>query len=313
MDINEEKKKREVSEKAKAAAPTDDYIVRAMAGNGSIRAFAATTRNLVEYARNVHNTSPVVTAALGRLLTAGGMMGAMMKGQDDLLTLQIQCDGPIGGLCVTADSQANVKGYANRTDLIMPPNYLGKLDVGAALNQGTLTVIRDLGLKEPYSGQVPLTTGEIGDDLTYYFAYSEQIPSAVGLGVLMNRDNTVAQAGGFILQLMPFADEKVIDRLEENVNAITSVTDLLEQGMTPEEILDYALTGLGPVEITDRIPTAFKCNCSRERVTKALITMGKKELRSLIGEGKDVELNCQFCNSHYVFSPEELEEIYRQL
>lgn len=291
----------------------NDYIVRAMAGDGSIRAFAATTRNLVEHARRVHGTSPVATAALGRLLTAGGMMGAMMKGEDDLLTIQIACDGPIGGLCVTADSSANVKGYVNNGNIIMPPNYLGKLDVGAAINQGTLTVIKDLGLKEPYSGQVPLTTGEIGDDLTYYFAYSEQVPSAVGLGVLMNRDNTVAQAGGFILQLMPFADEKVIDRLEENVNAITSVTDLLEQGMTPEEILDYALTGIGGLTITDRIPTRFHCNCSRERVSKALITMGKKELRDMIRDGKDVELKCHFCNSAYVFTPAQLEELYRTL
>lgn len=289
-----------------------DYIVRATAASGQIRAFAATTRALTEHARSIHNTSPVATAALGRLLTAGAMMGVMMKGEKDLLTLQIQGSGPLKGLCVTADSRGNVKGYVYNPNVILPPNYLGKLDVGAAIDQGMLSVTRDLGLKEPYSSQVPLTTGEIAEDLTYYFAASEQVPSAVALGVLMNRNNTVAQAGGFILQLMPFAEERVISFLENSVGRITSVTDLLEQGMTPEDMLDMVLGELG-VEINDRIPTQFYCNCSRQRVSKALISLGKKEMNEMIQEGKEAEVNCRFCSSHYIFSVEELKDLYRRM
>ena len=193
----------------------NDYIVWATAAKGQIRAFAVTSAETVETARRSHDTSPVVTAALGRLLSAGAMMGAMMKGEDDLLTLQIQCDGPIGGLVVTADSHGHVKGYANHPEVMLPPNARGKLDVGGALGHGILSVIRDLGMKEPYAGQTELQTGEIAEDLTYYFASSEQTPSSVGLGVLMNRDNTVRCAGGFLIQLMPFAEEEVIEKLEK--------------------------------------------------------------------------------------------------
>ncbi|MBE5921381.1 MAG: Hsp33 family molecular chaperone HslO [Lachnospiraceae bacterium] len=287
-----------------------DYIIRATAANKQIRAFAATTRDLVEHARSIHNTSPVATAALGRLLTAGGMMGAMMKGEKDILTLQIQGSGPLKGLCVTADSKANVKGYVYNPNVIMQPNYLGKLDVGAAIDTGVLSVTKDLGLKEPYSSQVALTTSEIAEDLTYYFASSEQVPSAVALGVLMNKDNTVAQAGGFIIQLMPFAEEEVISKLEKSVEKITSITSMLESGMTPEDILEQVLGDVG-FEITDRIPTQFACNCSKERVSKALISLGKKEMNELIQEGKEIEINCHFCSSHYKFSVEELKELYR--
>ncbi|MGN0324256.1 MAG: Hsp33 family molecular chaperone HslO [Oliverpabstia sp.] len=285
-----------------------DYIVRATAADNQIRAFAATTKELVEYARNAHNTSPVATAALGRLLTGGAMMGVMMKGDKDVLTLQIKCSGPIGGLTVTADSKGNVKGYVNNPDVILPANEKGKLDVGKALDLGILSVIKDMGLKEPYVGQVELKTGEIGDDLTYYFASSEQVPSAVGLGVLMEKNNTVCQAGGFIIQLMPFAEEKVIAQLEKNLAEVNSVTELLNQGMTPEMILEKLLGNLG-LEINEKTETRFYCNCDKVRVGKVLISIGEKELQEMIDEGKEVELNCHFCNTNYTFSVEELKEL----
>lgn len=282
-----------------------DYIVRATAANAEIRAFAATTRGVVETARQNHNTSPVMTAALGRLLTAGAMMGVMQKGDADLLTLQIEGGGPAKGLIVTADSHGNVKGYAKVPDVMLPPNKVGKLDVGGALAPGFLTVIKDLGLKDPYVGQVMLETGEIGDDLTMYFASSEQVPSTVGLGVLMNKDNTVHEAGGFIVQLMPFARDSVIDRLEENLKNITSVTSLLEEGKSPEEILGILLDGLD-MEILDTIPTKFYCNCSKERFAKGLYSLDKKEIKEMVEEGKEIEVNCSFCGKHYYFDVDEL-------
>ena len=288
-----------------------DYIVRATAAQSQIRAFAAVTRETVETARKDHNTSPVATAALGRLLTAGAMMGVMMKGEKDILTLQIKADGPIGGVTVTADSKGRVKGYVGNPEVMLPANAKGKLDVSGAVGHGILNVIKDLGLKEPYSGQVALQTGEIAEDLTYYFAASEQVPSAVGLGVLMNKDNTVRQAGGFIVQVMPFAEESTIAKLEENVAKISSVTTLLEEGHTPESLLKAVLEGFD-IEITDTVPTEFYCNCSKSRVEKALISIGRKDLNELIQEGKPVELNCHFCNKNYTFSVEELKEILRK-
>ena len=288
-----------------------DYIVRATAADNQIRAFAATTKELVEKARAAHDTSPVATAALGRLLTGGVMMGAMMKGEKDLLTLQVKGDGPIGGITVTADSQGHVKGYVENPDVLLPANALGKLDVGGAVGNGMLRVIKDMGLKEPYVGQVALQTSEIAEDLTYYFATSEQVPSAVGLGVLMNKDNTVRQAEGFIVQLMPFAEESVIAKLEQNVQKINSVTNLLEEGHTAESLLEKVLDGFD-VEINDRMDTRFYCNCSKERVEKALISIGRKDLNEMIQEGKPIEMNCHFCNTNYTFSVEELKEILRR-
>lgn len=285
-----------------------DYIVRATAADSQIRAFAATTKDIVEYARKAHNTSPVATAALGRLLTGGAMMGVMMKGDKDVLTLQIKCSGPIGGITVTADSKGNVKGYVNNPQVLLPANEKGKLDVGKAVDLGVLSVIKDLGLKEPYVGQTELKTGEIAEDLTYYFASSEQVPSAVGLGVLMEKDNTVRQAGGFIIQLMPFASEEVISQLEKNLAEVSSVTELLDQGYTPEMILEKLLGNLG-LEINEKTETKFYCNCDKVRVGKVLISLGEKELQSMIDEGKDVELNCHFCNTNYVFNVEELKEL----
>jgi len=287
-----------------------DYIVRATAADKQIRAFAATTRELVEHARQIHNTSPVATAALGRLLTGGAMMGSMMKGEKDVLTIQMKGDGPIEGVIVTADSSANVKGYVGNPNVIIPPNYLGKLDVGAAIGYGTMFVSKDLGLKEPYNSQLPLTTSEVAEDLTYYFAKSEQVPSAVALGVLMEKDNTVKQAGGFIIQLMPFADEKVIAALEEKVAKITSVTSLLEKGYTPEQLLCEVLEGFD-IDFLDTIPTKFDCNCSKKKVTKALIGVGRQGLKEMIDDGEPIEVNCHFCNTHYVFEIDELKALLK--
>lgn len=288
-----------------------DYIIRATAANAQIRAFAATTRELVETARAAHNTSPVVTAALGRLLTAGAMMGTMLKGEKDLLTLQVKGDGPMQGMTVTADAAGYVKGYANVPDVVIPANAVGKLDVAGAVGAGFLSVIRDMGLKEPYVGQTELQTGEIAEDLTYYFAASEQVPSSVGLGVLMEKDNTVKQAGGFIVQLMPYAEDSVIDRLEENLKKVTSVTSLLDEGKSPKELLEIILDGFD-LEITDTIPACFYCGCGKERVEKALISIGRKELQDMIDDGREIEVNCHFCGKNYTFSVEELKELYRR-
>ena len=285
-----------------------DYIVRATAADNQIRAFAITSRDLVEKARQIHNTSPVATAALGRSLSAGAMMGSMMKGEQDLLTLQIRGDGPLGGITVTADSKAQVKGYVNEPAVLIPANAKGKLDVSGAIGKGMLQVIRDLGMKEPYVGQTELQTGEIAEDLTYYFATSEQIPSSVGLGVLLNRDNTVRQAGGFIIQLMPYTEEKVIDALEKRLAGMNSVTELLDQGLTPEGILEELLGEFG-LTVNDTIPAAFSCSCSKERVEKAIISIGSKEIREMIRDGKPIEVKCHFCNEAYTFTIEELKEI----
>ena len=285
-----------------------DYLVRAAAADAQVRAFAVTARDTVETARKAHDTSPVMTAALGRLLCAGAMMGSMMKGDADILTLQIRGDGPAGGLTVTADSKGRVKGYAVHPQVILPANSQGKLDVGGAIGTGTLQVIRDLGLKEPYVGQTDLQTGEIAEDLTWYFAASEQVPSSVGLGVLMEKNNTVKQAGGFIVQLMPFAEEKVIEKLEANLSRIHSVTKLLEDGNSPEQILGILLEGMD-MELLSTMPVEFSCNCSRERVAKALYSIGKKEMDEMIADGEPIEVKCHFCNKAYPFSVEDLKQI----
>lgn len=286
-----------------------DYMVRATAGDLQIRAFAAVTTGVVEKARASHNTSPVATAALGRLLTAGAMMGSMMKNKADLLTLKIDGDGPIEALTVTADCEGNVKGYVNNPNVIIPANSKGKLDVAGALGLGVLHVIKDIGLKEPYVGETILVTSEVAEDITYYFATSEQTPSSVGLGVLMNHDNTVRCAGGIIIQLLPGATDEMIEKLEQRIGALTSITALLDQGMTPEQMLEQLLGDMG-LEITDRMPVQFQCNCSKHRVAKALVSIGKQELQSLIEEGKSIEVNCHFCNTNYEFTVEELQELY---
>lgn len=285
-----------------------DYILRATAASGQVRAFAIKSTELVEYARSRHNTSPVATAALGRLLSGGAMMGIMMKGKDDVLTLTMKGDGPIGAVVVTADSKGNVKGYVNNPMVLIPLNYAGKLDVGAAIGYGELTVIKDLGLKEPYVSQTPLGTSEVAEDLTFYFAKSEQTPSAVALGVLMSTENTVAQAGGFIIQMMPGATDETIDILEEKLSHIKPVTELMEEGMGPEEILDLVLGDMG-LEILEKVETKFSCNCSKERMARGLIALGKKELQEMIDEGNPITVNCFFCNSDYTYSVDELKEL----
>lgn len=286
----------------------EDYIVRATGAQGQIRAFAATTRNLVEAARGIHNTSPVATAALGRLLTGGAMMGLMLKNQEDLLTLTIRSNGPIGGLTVTANAGGNVKGYVHHADVMLPLNAEGKLDVAGALGIGVLNVIKDVGLREPYVGQTILVTSEIAEDLTYYFANSEQVPSSVALGVLMSKDNAVKQAGGFIVQLMPQAREEVVAALEAKIHSIQSVTAMQEEGMSPEAILEFVLDGLEP-KFHETAPVRFSCNCSKERVEKALVSMGKKELREMIEEGETIETHCHFCNQNYYFTVDELKQM----
>ncbi len=289
----------------------NDYMIRATAAEGQIRAFAATTKEMVETAKNAHNTSPIATAALGRLMTAAAMMGSDLKGEGELLTLRIEGDGPIGGLLVTADGKGDVKGYAFNPDVMLPPNAQGKLDVGGSLGLGVLSVIKDIGLKEPYVGQTQLITGEIAEDLTYYFATSEQVPSSVALGVLMNKDNTVRQAGGFIIQLLPGASDEIIDRLEAKLSGISSITSLLDAGKTPEEILTDILGEFG-LEILKKMPVQFHCDCERSRVEKAIISIGRKEIQDMIDEGKEIEVNCQFCNKHYKFSVDELGEMLKK-
>jgi len=286
----------------------EDYIVRATAANETIRAFAVRSTEMTAKARELHYTYPVVTAALGRLLSAGAMMGSMMKGDKDRLTIQMNGDGPIGQLTVTVDSHGNVKGFPANPAVDIPLKKPGKLDVGAAVGHGIMTVSMDLGLDEPYNGQVEIQTGEIGDDLAYYFTVSEQTPSAVGLGVMIDTDSTVKEAGGFILQLMPGASEETISALEEKVAAAEPVTTMMENGMTPEDILSYYLDGLD-LKILEKQPVRFHCDCSKEKVASALATISKKDLEGLINDGEEIEVKCHFCNSAYKYNIDELKEI----
>ena len=282
-----------------------DYIVRATAGNGSIRAFAATTRDLVQHAREVHHTSPVASAALGRMLTAAAMMGSMLKGDKDILTLQVRGEGPLQGIVVTSDSKAQVKGYVFNPSVEIPDLIPGKLNVSGAIGAGHLSVIKDIGMREPYAGKIELVTGEIAEDLTYYFAQSEQTPSAIGLGVLVETDTSIRRAGGFIIQLLPDATDEMIDKLEKKLATIPYVSDLLDMGQTPEGILEMIL-GDFDLKIMGTIPTAFYCNCTRERVEKALISIGKEELEKIIREDKKANLHCHFCSKEYDFNEEQL-------
>ena len=287
-------------------------MIRGLSQNGGVVFCDMDSTNIVRQAEALHHTSATCSAALGRLLTGASMMGMMLKGEKDMLTLQIAGDGPIGGITVTADALGHVKGYAKNPQVMIGANEKGKLDVAKAVGKGMLRVIKDMGLKEPYVGQTVLESGEIAEDLTYYFANSEQVPSSVGLGVLMDREtNTVKQAGGFIIQLMPFADEELISRLESNLGKVDSVTKLFEEGKTPQQLLELLLEGLTP-EILEEGPVEFFCNCDKERVEKALISLGKQELEELIAEGKEIELNCHFCGSSYVFSVEELKTMLKR-
>ncbi|HAC42142.1 MAG TPA: Hsp33 family molecular chaperone HslO [Paraprevotella xylaniphila] len=287
----------------------DDYILRATAADGLIRAFAATTKNTVQTARSLHNTTPVASAALGRLLTAGAMMGTMLKGEKDLVTLQIKGDGPIEGLLVTADSKGRVKGYPFNPNVDIPPKSPVKLDVGGAVGKGYLTVIKDLGLKEPYVGKTELVSGEIAEDLTYYYAKSEQIPTSVALGVLVDTDNSVIAAGGFMIQLMPEATEEMAVQLEDILKELPPVTTMIKEGMTAEDILFRVTEGFSMVCENKAVVPEYKCTCSKERMEKALISIGKKELEELIEDQGEAELTCQFCDNKYHFNKKELEDL----
>ena len=286
-----------------------DYMIRATAANAQVRAFAVTSRDIAEYARKAHDLSPVATAALGRSMSAALMMADMLKGPADLLTLQIDGDGPIGRILVTADNNGGVKGYVQNPGVYLPNNAYGHLNVGGAVGKGTLTVIRDMGMKDPYVGQTAIQTGEIAEDITYYYAVSEQIPSSVGLGVLVNtKENRVMEAGGFIVQLMPFAEEETIAALEKNLGSIEAVTKMLSAGDTPEMMLEKVLKGLDLV-ITDRSPVEFRCNCGKERYERALVLLGRDEMQKIVDDGEPVEIECQFCGKKYAFTPEELKEV----
>ncbi|MBO4415962.1 MAG: Hsp33 family molecular chaperone HslO [Lachnospiraceae bacterium] len=292
----------------------EDYIIRGTAADDSVRVFAMTSKNIVEEARKRHNTTNVATAALGRLLTAGALMGAMLKNDTDILTLQIGCAGPIGGLTVTAGNDlecVNVKGYVNNPNVDLPLKENGKLDVSGALGAGILNVIKDMGLKEPFSGQTELVSGEIAQDLTYYFANSEQVPSSVALGVLMSPEGGVLQAGGFIIQLLPFASDEVIDKLEKSIGKITSVTAMLSEGKTPEDIVNEIFADMD-LTVTEKIPARFYCNCSKERVRKAIMSIEPKDLEEMIADNKPAEVNCHFCGESYVFSVDDLKQIFTE-
>ena len=292
----------------------NDYLVRMMAAEGTVRAFAATTKELAEHSRKIHNTSPVATAALGRLLTAGAMMGVQLKDEKDLLTLAIRGDGPLGGVTVTADMHGRVKGFVHHPDVWIAPKYAGKLDVGKAVGAGTLTVTRDQAYGQPYSSQVDLQTGEIGDDLAAYFVLSEQLPSSVGLGVLVDKDAGdgfyVKRSGGFLIQVMPGCTEETISALEENLTRVPSVTAALDEGKTPEDLLAILLQGLSP-QAEGREDLSYYCNCSRERVSRVLLSLGRKELDAMIDEQKPVEICCHFCGKKYEFSVEEIQELLK--
>lgn len=285
-----------------------DYVLRATAGDGQVRAFVATTRNMVETARDLHKTSKVATAALGRTLTATSMMGLMMKNDGDKITVIIKGGGPIGSILATANSKGIVKGYVDNPNVVVEDYENGKLNVAAAVgSEGTVRVTKDLGLREPYNGSYPMVSGEIAQDLTYYFALSEQTPSVVALGVL-TKEEEVEYAGGFIVQLMPDATEETISKLESNVANLDSITNMLKEGKTPEDILNIVLDGLNP-QILDKYDVGFECECSKERVEGVLISIGQHQLAEIIEEDKKAEIGCQFCNSKYMFDEDELKAI----
>ncbi len=285
-----------------------DHIIRATAAGETVRAFAISSTELTAEAREIHHTFPVVTAALGRLLSAGAMMGSMMKGENDKLTLLMKGDGPIGRLTVTVDSHGNVKGFPAEPSVDIPLKRAGKLDVGGAIGRGTLTVIMDLGLKEPYNGQVEIQTGEIGDDLAYYFTVSEQTPSAVGLGVMVDTDSSVKHAGGFIIQMMPDVSDETIAAIEAKLDGADPVTTMMDNGMSPEDILEYYLGDLD-LRINEKLPVRFHCDCSKDKIAGALATLSTNDLNEIINDGEEIEVKCYFCNSAYKFRTDELKEM----
>ncbi|BDG45506.1 Hsp33 family molecular chaperone HslO [Parageobacillus sp. KH3-4] len=285
-----------------------DYLVKALAYDGQVRAYAARTTNTVSEAQRRHQTWPTASAALGRAITAGVMMGAMLKG-DDKLTIKIDGGGPIGTILVDSNAKGEVRGYVTNPHVHFDLNQHGKLDVAKAVGKnGMLTVVKDLGLRDFFTGQVPIVSGELGEDFTYYFASSEQVPSSVGVGVLVNPDNTILAAGGFIIQLMPGTEEKTIDQIEKRLRTIPPVSKMVENGLTPEEILEELL-GKGNVKVLETLPVAFVCRCSRERIADALISLGAQEIQDIIDKEGHAEASCHFCNETYHFSKEELQQL----
>jgi len=290
-----------------------DKMIRATAQNGDVRIIAAITTETVQEGAKLHNCTPTAAAALGRMLTAGTLMGALLKNESDSLTLQIAGGGEAKGVMVTAHSDGSVKGYIGNPEVDLPLNHLGKLDVGGAIGkEGNLKIIRDMGLKEPYVGQVPIYTGEIGDDIAYYFTVSEQTPSAVALGVLVDTDLTIKAAGGFIIQMMPGASEYIADIITYRLQEIPSVTSMITKGMTIEEILQYVFEDMG-LKIHEDLKPEYRCDCSRDRVERALISIGQKDLTELYEDGKSEEILCHFCNKAYVFTNEDIGKLLKEI
>ena len=290
-----------------------DYIVNAITSNGAIRVIAADTTNVCNKAQSIHKTFPTSTAALGRTLTAAAIMGCMLKSEDDSISIQLNGGGPIGRVIAIGNGAGSVRGYVDKPYIDLPLNKKGKLDVGGAVGtNGTLSVVRDLGLKEPYVGQIPLVSGEVAEDLTHYYAKSEQLPTAIALGVLVDTDHSVKKAGGFILQILPGAYDEDIDKVEKAVNSIGSVTELLDSGKTPEDIVNMLLEGY-EIEYFDKKTPSFKCNCSRSRIDKALISIGKDELTKILEEDGKAEINCHFCNTSYNYTESDLKALLKKL
>ena len=288
-------------------------LVRAMTRDGFVKAVAVESRDIVERARQIHKMLPTATAALGRLLPAAAMMGNMQKIENGSLTLQVKGGGPLGTVLAVSDALGNVRGYVQNPQISLLEKYRGKLDVGAAVGRdGMLTVIRDLQMKEPYIGSVPLVSGEIAEDITEYFAQSEQTPTACALGVLVDTDQSVRAAGGYLLQLLPGAPDAVIDALEAGIQKAGAVTALLDQGMGAQALLETVMAGMD-LEILETTPVAYRCYCSRERVESTLISLGRKELGEIVDEGKPIDISCQFCDTIYTFTPQEIAEILRNL
>lgn len=287
-----------------------DYIIRATAAQGTVRAFVAITTELVDKASRIHGLSPIATAALGRTLTAAGMMSRMLKGEKDKLTIQIKGDGPLGGIVVVSDSSANVRGYVHNPNVDLPLNDRGKLDIRTAVGFGYINVIKDMGLKEPYIGFSDLVSGEIADDLTYYFAMSEQVPSTVALGVLVDANGVIC-SGGFIIQLMPGAEEETVEKLEKRLIGFPPISKLLSQGTSPEQILEMLLEDMDP-RIIEKVPCNFQCNCSKDRMERNLISIGKNDLLEILEDGQGAELHCHFCNTKYNFTHHDIEMLIKE-
>ena len=289
-----------------------DYLVRGMTMDGFVKVVAIRSTEMVRRGAEIHKTTPNATAAFGRVLTAASMMGNAQKVEEGSMTLQIKGDGPIGAIVCVSDAVGNVRGYVYESNVPLIEKYPGKLDVGATVGNGTLTVIRDLQMKEPYVGSIELVSGEIGDDVTAYFVQSEQIPTACALGVLVDRDQSVKVAGGYLIQLLPGAPDDIIDKIEEGIRRAGAVTPMLEQGMTPEDILGQVVGDLGVVFL-ETTEVSYKCYCDRERVTSALISLGKKELAEIAAEGKSFPVECQFCDTVYEFTPADIENLLKKV